>query len=187
MRLPLNWLAGMRAAKSDGGTPGHRYAHEGIRAASDLAPARAHPPPTTPRATTFRMAPAPPLRLPRRRLAVGWRPLTCSGTGRLGWVGGPSWVPGTLHPIPRQQRRNMPLIETRQILLQPVQRHQQHRKQTHFKRLLHRFHRHQVSPAIKIGAEHAFPEVGIPHLQLQENGLVRKRAIQSVLLLGLVA
>ncbi len=59
-----------------------------------LAPARAHPPPTLPRATTSRLAPTPLVCPPRRRLGAGRRPPTCSGTGRLGGRGGPLWVPG---------------------------------------------------------------------------------------------
>ncbi len=56
-----------------------------------LAPTRAHPPPTSPRATTG----CTPLLLPRRAVAW-WRggSPTCSGTGWSGGAVGPWRVPG---------------------------------------------------------------------------------------------
>ncbi len=64
----------------------------GWGAVPHLAPTRAYPPPTPPRATTFQAAPLP--RLSRHRLVAGRRPSTCSGTGRLSGRGRPLWVPG---------------------------------------------------------------------------------------------
>src|SRR6266699_6934309 len=57
-----------------------------------LAPARAHPPLTQPRATTG----CPPC----SHAVAWWRggSPTCSGTGWQGGVVGPLWVPGGNHP-----------------------------------------------------------------------------------------
>ncbi len=65
-----------------------------FRFALRLAPTRAHPPPTQPRATTCRLAHRPK----RRPTAhLGWGGYSkCSGTGWLGGCGGPLWVPGRL-------------------------------------------------------------------------------------------
>src|SRR2546425_843539 len=99
-----------------------------------LAPARAPPPPTQP--------PAPPARPSRRRLAVGRRPLTCSGTG-LGWVVGPLRVPGLptrrsmhAHLEKCQGQRSLGLrepglLETTSNLLELLARESTHRLRTH--------------------------------------------------------
>jgi hypothetical protein len=72
-----------------------RQYHPGVmhRFASGLAPTRAHPPPTSPRATTFRLALLPPDMLAAPSSGDGGGSPTCSGTGWFGECEGPLWVP----------------------------------------------------------------------------------------------
>jgi hypothetical protein len=90
--------------------PGESSLPDSFGVVPRLAPTRAHPPLTQPRATTSRTALVSVLHAPRHRLAWGGVPRTCSGTGWRCWAVGPlcgKRVWGTLSQVTWHAARYM--------------------------------------------------------------------------------